>query len=101
MPQDYDSLTSDVLNGQDCVEVPVFAAWIAPDEHVKKSSLKKSPGEKTSEDEKYAVGISICLTMLIKCVDYYEVLTKVIVEQIMVVKAVRMQRKMTVGILII
>jgi hypothetical protein len=36
---------SDVLNGQDCIEVPVFAAWMAPDEHIEKSSLKVWPGE--------------------------------------------------------
>jgi hypothetical protein len=52
---------SDVFNGQDCIEVPVFAAWIAPDEHVKKSSLTSRVqeasrlGENPSEDEKYAI----------------------------------------------
>jgi hypothetical protein len=38
-------------------------------------------------DALYAVGISICLNMLIVSVDYYEVLTKVIVKQIMIVEA--------------
>jgi hypothetical protein len=37
------------------------------------------------EDVLYAVGISICLTMLIINDDYYEVLTKVIVKQLMIV----------------
>jgi hypothetical protein len=42
------------------------------------------------EDVLYAVvGISICLTMLIVNDDYYEVLTKVIVKQIMIVDMYR------------
>jgi hypothetical protein len=43
-------------------------------------------------DVLYAVGISICLTMLIVSVDYYEVLTKVIVKQIMIVDMYRTTR---------
>jgi hypothetical protein len=43
-------------------------------------------------DMLYAVGISICLTMLIVSVDYYEVLTKVIVKQIMIVDTYRTTR---------